>query len=131
MHVLYQPLKHVVQRRYTEQGVKPPIVNGVFATIVSMSLWPAAMLMRGDIQRSREITENILELAEDCQHPPTVCSVLASLCNDYLPFLGDLDSCKTLAARALELADRYNLGHCKHLAQRAFQWATVRMQSAT
>ena len=111
--------------RYTEQGLKPPIVNGVIATIVSMSMWPAAMLLRGDIQRSREITQQILDIAEDCGHPPTLCSVLASLCNDYLPFLGDLECCETLAARALELADRYNLGHCKHLALRAHQWATV------
>jgi hypothetical protein len=65
------------------------------------------------MQESVEMFREIIEAAEGCGHPPTKCSVFATIASEYLPFLGDVPETLRLSKMAIELADAYDLGHCK------------------
>ena len=90
-------------------GAAPPLANGVYITVVAMSLWPAALLRQGEREAAAA------RAAEDCRHPPTLCYALAHLCKDYHMAVGDVEGGEAMAARASALAERHQFAQCQRL----------------
>jgi len=61
-------------------------------------------------------------MAEETAHPPTLCVVLCTLCNEYFPLTGEVDMCQNAATQAIGISEQYDLAHGRNLAYRAQSW---------
>jgi hypothetical protein len=106
-----------------KQAGKPQlVVNGVVHCVVSMAYWPSVLLITGQVERARSKVHQVIEMAHETKHPPTLCTVLCTLCNEYFPFTGEVDVCDERAEHASGISEQYDLVHCRHLAHRARAW---------
>jgi len=64
----------------------------------------------------------VIQMAEETAHPPTLCVVLCTLCNEYFPLTGEVDMCQNAATQAIGISEQYDLAHGKNLAYRAQSW---------
>ena len=64
----------------------------------------------------------MIQMAEETAHPPTLCVVLCTLCNEYFPLTGEVDMCQNAATQAIGISEQYDLAHGKNLAYRAQSW---------
>eukprot|EP00960_Hanusia_phi_P059466 764171-Hanusia_phi.AAC.14 len=108
---------------YVSSGSELAAVNGVIQTIVALSSWAPALVVVGDLHQARIKLEEVVKMAEETAHPPTLCVVLCTLANDYFPLTGEVGKCEEFSLRALNIAHQYDLGHCTSLANRAKRWA--------
>uniref|UniRef100_A0A7S4PIZ2 Uncharacterized protein n=1 Tax=Guillardia theta TaxID=55529 RepID=A0A7S4PIZ2_GUITH len=110
-------------QEHVTQETEIPMINGVLLTIVNLSKWPTALLISGEIDQAEEKFKEIMQLIETIDHPPTICQMFCNLISDYFTLNGDYHRCRDLSNRALILAQRYDLGQCKDIAERALAWA--------
>jgi class 3 adenylate cyclase len=99
------------------------LVNGVYYGLVISSVWPTVLLIQGKVMRAVEVMQDIMAKAEACAHPPSQCYVLANL-GEFFAFFGDAAKCEELSLRAVRLAERYRLAHCRRRASGVLAWVT-------
>lgn len=105
-----------------QQGTPRTLVNAVALNLTSLAYWPAALLITGQADEAQEKATAILALAQELAHPPTLCLVLCTLCNEYYTLAGEVEACDRAAEQAQEISEQYDLGHCRNLVRRAQQW---------
>jgi len=109
----------------SQKGTARTLVNAVALSLTSLAYWPAALLIAGQADKAHEKATAILALAQELAHPPTLCLVLCTLCNEYYTLAGEIDECEKAAGQAQAISEQYDLGHCRNLAQRAHLWAAA------
>uniref|UniRef100_A0A7S0I376 Adenylate cyclase n=1 Tax=Hanusia phi TaxID=3032 RepID=A0A7S0I376_9CRYP len=121
----YMKELHELYHEHITQGTDVPMINGVFLTAVTLAKWPAALLITGEIDLAENKFKETMQLIESIDHPPTICQMFCNLVSDYFTLNGDYYRCRDLSNRALILAQRYDLGQCKEIAERALAWSIL------
>ena len=99
-----------------------PMVNAVVYSVVALAYWPPMLLITGQIAEAKSKLELVMSLAEETGHPPTLCSVLCTLVNEYYSHTGEVEQCQDAATQAIAISEQYDLGHGRNLAYRAQLW---------
>ena len=108
---------------FKDGATQQRLVNGVYYGLVISSVWPTVLLIQGKVTRAIEIMEDVLKKADACAHPPSQCYVLANL-SEFFAFFGNAARCEELSLRAVRLAERHRLAHCRRRASGVHGWVT-------
>jgi hypothetical protein len=85
--------------KQAKAGTEQRVVNAVIDTVVALAYWPPALLVTGQVELARARLAQVMQMAEDSAHPPTLCSVLNILCNEYYPHTGEVEECASFASQ--------------------------------